>query len=38
VMEVPFTKASNEEEAIKIGVAIRDEIQKQISGKKALYK
>jgi len=38
VMEVPFTKANSEEEAIKIGVAIRDEIQKQIPGKKALYK
>lgn len=38
VMEVPFTKASNEEEAIKIGVAIRDDIQKQIPSKKALYK
>ncbi len=37
VMEVPFTKASNEEEAIKIGVAIRDDIQKQIPSKKALY-
>ena len=38
VMEVPFTKASNEDEAIKIGVAIRDDIQKQIPSKKALYK
>jgi hypothetical protein len=37
VMEVPFTKASNEEEAIKIGVAIRDDLQKQIPSKKALY-
>jgi hypothetical protein len=37
VMEVPFTKANNEEEAIKIGVAIRDDIQKQIPSKKALY-
>lgn len=37
VMEVPFTKANNEEEAIKIGVAVRDEIQKQIPSKKALY-
>jgi hypothetical protein len=36
-MEVPFTKASSEDEAIKIGVAIRDDIQKQIPGKKALY-
>jgi hypothetical protein len=38
VMEVPFTKASNEDEAIKIGVAIRDDIQHQIPSKKALYK
>ncbi|WP_446744194.1 hypothetical protein [Silvibacterium acidisoli] len=38
VMEVPFTKASDEEEAIKIGVAVRDDIQKQIPSKKALYK
>lgn len=37
VMEVPFSKASSEEEAIKIGVAIRDDIQKQIPSKKALY-
>jgi hypothetical protein len=38
VMEVPFTKASDEEEAVKIGVAIRDDIQKQIPSKKALYR
>jgi hypothetical protein len=37
VMEVPFTKASSEEEAIKIGIAIRDDVQKQIPSKKALY-
>lgn len=37
VMEVPFTKANNEEEAIQIGVAIRDDLQKQIPSKKALY-
>jgi protein-disulfide isomerase len=37
VMEVPFTKASNEDEAIKIGVAVRDDLQKQIPSKKALY-
>src|SRR6201996_4986669 len=30
VMEVPFTKANSEDEAIKIGVAIRDDLQKQI--------
>lgn len=38
VMEVPFTKADNEEEAIKIGVAIRNDIQKQIPSKDALYR
>jgi len=38
VMEVPCTKASNEEEALKIGVAIRDDVQRQIPSKKALYK
>lgn len=38
VMEVPFTKASNEQEAIKIGVAVRDDLQKQIPSKKALYR
>ncbi|WP_263353258.1 hypothetical protein [Acidicapsa acidisoli] len=38
VMEVPFTKASSEDEAIKIGVAIRDDIQKQIPSKEALYR
>jgi hypothetical protein len=37
VMEVPYTKASNEEEALKIGVAIRDDVQRQIPSKKALY-
>jgi hypothetical protein len=37
VMEVPFTKASNEEEALKIGVAVRDELQAQIPNKAALY-
>jgi len=37
VMEVPFSKANSEEEAIKIGVAIRDDLQKQIPSKKALY-
>lgn len=38
VMEVPFAKASNEEGALKIGVAIRDEIRKQIPSKDALYR
>jgi hypothetical protein len=37
VMEVPYSKASNEEEAIKIGVAVRDDMQRQIPSKKALY-
>jgi len=37
VMEVPYAKASNEEEAIKIGVDIRDDLQRQIPSKKALY-
>lgn len=37
VMEVPYSKAANEEEAIKIGVAIRDELQKQIPSREALY-
>lgn len=38
VMEVPFTKASTEEEAIKIGVAVRDDMQRQIPSMKALYR
>lgn len=38
VMEVPYAKAENEEDAIKIGVAIRDDLQRQIPSKKALYK
>jgi hypothetical protein len=37
VMEVPYTQASNEEEALKIGVEIRDDMQRQIPSKKALY-
>jgi hypothetical protein len=36
-MEVSYTKASNEEEALRIGVAIRDDVQRQIPNKKALY-
>jgi hypothetical protein len=36
-MEVPYSKASNEDEAIKIGVGIRDEVQRQIPSKNALY-
>lgn len=37
VMEVPYSKASNKEEAIKIGVEIRDDMQRQIPSKEALY-
>jgi hypothetical protein len=36
-MEVPYTKASNEAEALKIGVAVRDEVQRQIPSKNAMY-
>jgi hypothetical protein len=38
VMEVPFTDASSEEQALKIGGAIRDELQMEIPGKDALYR
>lgn len=38
VMEVPYSKANNEEEAIRIGVAIRDDLQRQIPNKEALYR
>jgi hypothetical protein len=37
VMEVPFTNASSETVALRIGVAIRDELQRQIPSKAALY-
>jgi hypothetical protein len=37
VMEVPYSRAANEEEALKIGIAIRDELQKQIPSREALY-
>jgi hypothetical protein len=37
VMEVPFSKAANEEEALKIGVRIRDEVQSQIPSRAAMY-
>ena len=37
VMEVPYTKAANQDEALKIGVGIRDEVQHLIPGKAALY-
>jgi hypothetical protein len=38
VMEVPLTKANSPEDALKIGVAIRNELQRQIPDKAALYK
>ena len=38
VMEVPYANASNEEEALKIGVAIRDEVQRLIPSKAAMYR
>jgi len=37
VMEVPFDKATSEEAALKIGIAIRDELQSKIASKSALY-
>jgi len=37
VMEVPYDRASNEDQALKVGVAIRDELQAQIPSKAALY-
>jgi hypothetical protein len=37
VMEVPYAKAANEKEALKIGVAIRNEVQSQIPNKSAMY-
>ncbi len=37
VMEVPFSKASSEQEALAIGVKVRDELQAQIPNKAALY-
>lgn len=38
VMEVPFTEATDEAQALAIGVAIRDELQKLIPNEEALYK
>src|ERR1700758_272851 len=38
VMEVPFANAANEEQALQIGGAIRDELQGKISSKDALYR
>jgi hypothetical protein len=37
VMEIPFTEAKDKEDALQKGVAIRDEIQKQISSKEQLF-
>lgn len=37
VMEVPYSKASNQDDALKIGLEIHDEIQRLIPGKAALY-
>lgn len=37
VMEVPYSKANNEDEAIKIGIGIRDEVQRLIPSKAAMY-
>lgn len=37
VMEVPYSKATNEEQALRIGVEIRDEVQRQIPSRAALY-
>jgi len=37
VMEVPYAKASDEAAAIKIGVGIRDEVQRMIPSKAAMY-
>jgi hypothetical protein len=38
VMEVPFKNASNQEAALKIGEQIRNEIQRQIPSRDALYR
>ncbi|RZU40129.1 hypothetical protein [Edaphobacter modestus] len=38
VMEVPFKNANSPEKALKIGEEIRDEIQRQIPSRDALYK
>lgn len=37
VMEVPLGNAANSEEALRIGVAIRNEVQRQIPSRDALY-
>lgn len=38
VMEVPFKNASSPEQALKIGETIRNEMQRQIPSRNALYK
>ena len=37
VMEVPYENDNSEEDALKIGVAIRDQVQRLIPSKSALY-
>jgi hypothetical protein len=37
VMEVPFANASSEAAALKIGIAVRDDLQSRIPSKAALY-
>ena len=38
VLEVPYADASSEDAALRIGAAIRDELQKQIPSKDDLYR
>ncbi|SEF65076.1 hypothetical protein SAMN05421819_0702 [Bryocella elongata] len=38
VMEVPYADAASESEAMHIGLAIRDELQRQIPSKESLYR
>jgi hypothetical protein len=38
VMEVPFADAPSEDEAMHIGLAIRDELQREIPSKDSLYR
>jgi len=37
VMEIPYAKARDEDEALQIGVVVRDEVRAQIPSKAALY-
>jgi hypothetical protein len=37
VMEVPFSKATTEAEALKIGMVVRDELQAKVPSRAALY-